>query len=36
MLGGNALAAYDIDAAALWKIAARIGPAKQLFIEQAA
>ena len=36
MLGTNALGAYDLDADAMWKIAARIGPKKELFVRQAA
>ena len=36
MLGGNALDAYDLDADALWKIAAKIGPRKDVFARKAA
>jgi predicted TIM-barrel fold metal-dependent hydrolase len=36
MLGTNALSAYDLDAAALWDIAGRIGPPKDVFVRQAA
>lgn len=36
MLGGNALKAYDVDEKALWDIAARIGPRKEVFVREAA
>jgi predicted TIM-barrel fold metal-dependent hydrolase len=36
MLGGNALRVYDVDPQALWSIARRIGPQREMFIRQAA
>ncbi len=36
MLGTNAIEAYDVDAEALWNIAARIGPPKEAFLQDAA
>jgi len=36
MLGTNALDIYDVDQAALWDIAGRIGPRKEVFVKQAA
>jgi hypothetical protein len=36
MLGTNALDAYDLDADAMWRIAANIGPRKDVFVKQAA
>jgi hypothetical protein len=35
MLGTNAIACYDLDEAALSKIADRVGPEKSLFVAQA-
>ena len=36
MLGTNALDAYDLDVDAMWRIAANIGPRKDVFVKQAA
>ena len=35
MLGSNAVACYDLDAAALSEIANRVGPDKSLFVGEA-
>jgi hypothetical protein len=35
ILGTNAIACYDLDAAALGEIAGRVGPEKSLFVVQA-